>query len=306
MSNTAGHRLKPLAQLDTLLPFVEEGYDIRVGLQCLQPFMVLQNIRSLYAVSCVAVDEDRDGVAFHWPNPKLSSPLTKVELACCCMDAGGLAVLLAHTPALTVFKYSHQTKWDGLEYDWNAGEVLETLANYCSERLVELAITIDELHGEVVNGLSSFLRFRNLEKLEADVECFCGPPIESGQRLGREARTPAGADKWRHIDIPCMGDMLPASIRELQVNTDFPEPSRDALKALFKNIVDRRKDKLYLLGTAIIRQYRSSSAADIARNHGVVLEVFDEGVLNPRPRSLMPRWKREFDSLVGGIVMADG
>jgi hypothetical protein len=306
MSNTAGHRQKPLAKLDTIFPFVEEGYDVRVGLQCLQPLMVLQNIRNLYAVSCVAVDEDWGGIPFHWPNPSLSSPLTKVEFACCCMDAGGLSLLLAHTPALTVFKYSHQTKWDGLEYDWNAGEVLETLANYCSESLVEIAITMDELHGEVVNGLSSFLRFHNLEKLEVDVECFCGPPLESGQRLGREAKIPSGADRWKHTDIPCMGDMLPASMKELQVNTDFPAPSRDALKALFKNIVDRRKDKLCLLGTAIIRQYCSSSAQDIARNHDVVLEVFDEGVLDPRPRSMMPRWKREFDSLVGGIVMADG
>jgi hypothetical protein len=306
MSNTVGHRQKPLSKLDTILPFVEEGYDIRVGLQCLQPFMVLQNIRTLYAVSCVAVDEDWGGIPFHWPNPNLSSPLTNVELAFCCINTGGLAVLLGHTPALTVFKYSHQTKWDGLEYDWNAGEMLETLANYCGERLVELAITIDELHGEVVNGLSSFLRFRNLEKLEVDVECFCGPPLESGQRLGREATIPMGADKWQHIDIPCMGDMLPSSMKELHVNTDFPEPSKDALWALFKNIVDSRRDKLSVLGTAIIRQYRASSAQDIARAHDVSFEVFDEDVPDPRPRSLMPRWKREFDSLVGGIVMADG
>jgi hypothetical protein len=305
-SNSAGRRQKPLAKLDTMLPFVEEGYDVRVGLQCLQPFMVLKNIRTLYAVSCVAVDEDWGGVPFHWPNPKLSSPLTKLEFACCCMDAGGLSALLAHTPALTVFKYSHQTKWDGLEFDWNAGEVLETIANYCSESLIEIAITIDELHGEVVNGLSSFLRFRNLEKLEVDVECFCGPPLESGQRLGREARIPAGEDRWRHIDIPCMGDMLPPSMKELHVNTNFPEPSKDALRALFKNIVERRKDQLRNLNTAIIRQYRSSSAKHIAKAHGVAFEVFDEDVLDPRPRSLMPLWKREFNGIVGGIVMADG
>jgi hypothetical protein len=222
------------------------------------------------------------------------------------MDGSGLAPLLANTPALTVFKYSHQTKWDGLQHDWNAGEVLETLANYCSESLVEIAITIDEMHGDIINGLSSFLRFKTLEKLEVDVECFCGPPLESGQRQGRDARIPIGEDQWRHIDIPCMGDMLPPSMRELHVNTDFPEPSKDALQALFKNIVIRRKDTLTRLHTAIIRQYRSSSAKEIADRHETHLEAFDEDVPNPRPRSMMPLWKRQFDNTVGGVVMADG
>jgi hypothetical protein len=103
-----------------------------------------------------------------------------------------------------------------------------------------------------------------------------------------------------------MGDMLPESIRELHGNTDYPEPSEQALKALFKNIRDRRKDKLVRLEKAVIRQYRSNSAQQLADDHGVILEVFDEHNPNPRPRSMMPQWKREFDTLVGGIVMTTG
>ncbi len=305
MSNTNGHRKKPLARLETLLPFVEEGYDTRVGLQCIAPFLTLKSIRNLYAVSCVAVDKDWGGIPFDWLNPNAKSPLTRVEFAYCCMDATGLSAFLENTPALEVFKYSHQTKWDGLEHDWNAGEMLEALANYNSNTIVELAITIDELHGDIVNGLSSFLRFTKLQKLEVDVECFCGPPVESGQRKGRDSYIPPGQRAWGHSDIPCMGDMLPPSIRELCVNTNFPEPSKEALKALFKNIVERRKDKLINLHTTIIQQYRASSASCIAENHDVTLKVFgcdEEDVL---PRSMMPLWKREFNSRVGGIVFAD-
>lgn len=304
LSNSDGYTLKPLASLETLLPFVEEGYDVRVGLQCLQPFLLLHGIRNLYAVSCVAVNEDWGGIPLEWPQSGLQSPLTRVEFAYCCMDTTGLGVLLSNTPCLTIFKYSHQTKWDGLEFDWNPGEFLETIANYCGERLLELAITIDELHGEVVNGLSSFMRFPKLQKLEVDVAAFCGPPLESGQRLGRNATLPEGATAWAYIDIPCMGDMLPESICELQVNTDFPEPSEQALRSLFKNIKDRRVDKLLRLGTTVIRQYASGTAREIAVNHGVILEAFDEDVDAPRPRSMMPQWKREFDRRVGGIVMA--
>ncbi|KAF2822950.1 hypothetical protein CC86DRAFT_372728 [Ophiobolus disseminans] len=303
MSNNSNRRLRPLSSLETLLPFVEEGYDLRVGLQCLQPFMCLKSIRNLFAVSCVAVQDDWGNVPFEWPNPTLKSPLTRIELASCCIDASGLSVLLANTPAITIFRYSHQTKWDGLEYDWNPGEFLEALANYCGGNLKELAITVDELHGEVVNGLSSFMRFDKLEKLEVDVAPFCGPPLESGQRLGREAYIPEGANPWTLIDIPCMGDMLPPSIRELQVNTDYPSPSEDALMALFKNVKDRSVDKLTQLKKSVIRQYMYSTAQKMADDHGVVLEVFEEHKAEPLPRSMMPQWKREFDARVGGIVM---
>lgn len=46
ISNNQRRGLKPLGLLETLLPFVEEGYDVRVGLQCIQPFMVLESIRN--------------------------------------------------------------------------------------------------------------------------------------------------------------------------------------------------------------------------------------------------------------------
>jgi len=302
MANTSGPGSHPLAKIETILPFVEEGYDVRVALQCLQPFMVLKSLRNLYAVSCLAVQDDWAGIPFSWPSPDLKSSLTKIEFASCCMDVSALDVLLAHTPALTVFRYSHQSKWDGLELDWNPGAFLDVIANHTSNRLLELALTIDELHGEIVNGLSSFMRFEKLQVLEVDVEAFCGPPVESGQRLGRDGFLPDGAKPWTHMDIPCMGDMLPASIRELHVNTNFPRPSVQTLLSLFKNIVDRRRDRLVNLDTTIIRQFRGDSAQEIAINYGVVLEVFEKDIQNPRPRSMMPLWKRRFHDTVGGIV----
>lgn len=296
-------RWQALQSLETIMPFTEEGYDVRVGLQCLQPFMALNSIRNLYAVSCVAIENDWGGIPFHWRHAS-KSPLTRLELASCCMDSHGLDALIAHTPAVTIFKYSHQTKWDGLQVDWNPGEFLQTLADHLGEQILDLAITVDELHGEVINGLSSFHRFPNLLKLEVDVIPFCGPPLESGQRLGREAFVPNGAVAWTHGDIPCLGDMLPDSIREVHLNTDFPLPTEQALKSLVKNIVDRRKDKLRHLNCCVIRQYQANTAQDIADRHEVILEVFDMDAMDPRARAMMPQWKREFDQKVGGIVTA--
>lgn len=303
ISNDKTHkrRWQALQSLETLMPFTEEGYDVRIGLQCLQPFMALSSIRNLYAVSCVALEDDWGGIPFHWRSAS-KSPLTRLELASCCIDAQGLDSLIAHTPAVTIFKYSHQTKWDGLQFDWNPGEFLETLANRLGQQIVDLAITVDELHGEIINGLSSFHSFPKLLKLEVDVIPFCGPPLESGQRLGRDNFIPGGASAWTHSDIPCLGDMLPDSIREMQLNTDYPLPSEQSLKSLVKNIIDRRKDKLRHLDRCVIRQYQSNTAQEVANRHEVILEVFDMDVNNPRARAMMPSWKREFDQKVGGIV----
>jgi len=292
----------PLRYLDTILPFSEEGYDVRVGLQCLQSFMLLPNLKNLFLVSCIALEDDWAGVQFNWPPSVVHSSLARIELACCCVDAQGLAALVRNTPQLTVFKYSHQTKWDGLEYDWNPGEFIEVLATYCGHQLIDLALTVDELHGEIVNGLSSFARFPALQTLEVDADLFCGPPVESGQRRGRDAYVPDGAKEWAYDDIPCLGDMLPPNIRTVYLNSDYPEPSQLVLKALVKNIKDRRCETLLHLERMVIRQYRSSTAKELCLLHECILESFDEESMVPRARAMMPLWKRQFDAFVGGIV----
>jgi hypothetical protein len=303
-SNEAAEALVP--SVESLVSMSNENarrrrWQALQSLETILPFMALNSIRNLYAVSCVAIDDDWGGIPFHW-RYATKSPLTRIELASCCMDAQGLDALLSHTPDVKIFKYSHQTKWDGLQFDWNPGEFLQVLATHLGNTLLELALTVDELHGEIINGLSSFHAFPNLQKLEVDVIPFCGPPLESGQRLGRDAFIPEGAEAWTHSDIPCLGDMLPGSIREVHLNTDFPLPSEQSLKSLVKNIIDRRKNKLRNLECCIIRQYMSNTAQEIADRHEVVLETFDMDVMDPRARAMMPLWKREFDQKVGGIV----
>lgn len=177
--NGNGSSSRPLRMLQTLLPFAEAGYDTRVNLQSVQPFMALKSLRNLYAVSCVAVEEDWDDMPpLARPYPTLRSSLTRVEFASCCMDTHGLEAFLQTIPALTVFKYSHQSKRGGLQHDWNPGGFAQVLARYCGTRLIELALTVDEIDGDIVNGLSSFHGFPALKELEVDLGVFFGPPLE--------------------------------------------------------------------------------------------------------------------------------
>ena len=183
-AHPTGYSGPPLSKLEKILPFTPEGYDMRAGLQSLEPFMVLDSIREIYASSCVAVDDSYTGIPFQWRHGHQPSPITKLELAHCCIDAEGLEALVAHTPALHTFRYSHQTKWHGCQHDWNPGAFLSTLGKYCGPNINHLAVTIDELLGEIINGMSTFFAFPALQTLEVDVRVFCGPPLESGQQLG--------------------------------------------------------------------------------------------------------------------------
>ncbi|KAK3215687.1 hypothetical protein GRF29_8g789969 [Pseudopithomyces chartarum] len=294
-------RQRPLSQLRTILPFMHPGYEEKASLQSVQPFLEIDAISELYLVSAVAVEDGYTGFPFKWRTPTLAPNLTRIELVASCIDAEGISELLCHTPNLAVFKYAHETKWHGCEHDWNAGAFVEAIAHHCGKTITSLAITIDELFGEIINGVSSLLAFPNLEYLEVDVTVFRGPPLESGQQKGEASFMPEGATPWTETDIPCIGSMLPDSIVEAQINTDFPDPDEAALGGLLKNLRSQRMERLHKLERCIVRQYTAESARIYAERAGATLETFDFAVENPRALNMMPAWKREFDERISTL-----
>ncbi|KAF9732403.1 hypothetical protein PMIN06_007448 [Paraphaeosphaeria minitans] len=300
-SHTGASRQRPLSQVDTIMPFMYTGYEERAPLQSIQPFLELGTVSEVYLVSAVAADDGYTGYPFEWSAPTLAPQLTRLEFASCCIDAEGISELLRHTPALKTFKYSHETKWHGCEHDWNAGTFVEAIARHCGNTITNLAITIDEIYGEIINGVSSLHSFPNLEFLEVDVSIFRGPPVESGQTQGTYAMVPESEEPWDEDDIPCIGSMMPGNVVEVHINTDFPLPDEKALNGLLKNLRSQRQERLFKLERCIIRQYTAESALICAEGAGATLETFDLAVENPRPRNMMPSWKREFDERVSGL-----
>jgi hypothetical protein len=299
-SNAHGDPTRPLRKLKTILPYMPKGYDARAGLQCVEPFLTLQGLRELFVISCLAVNDDTyTGIPFRWRS-KLDSPLRRVELAYCCMDAAGISALLEHTPLLEVFRYSHQTKWHGCEYDWNPGAFVETIAQNCGSTITHLALTIDTLDGEVINGASSFHGFRKLQHLEIDADIFYGPPIESGQRKGQDAMIPVGEREWTIQEIPCLGSMVNPPIVEIDINLDFPNPDQKALRVLLKDVKTQKATRLHQLNV-VLRQYDGEWTKDLFAIPGLVT-VFDGSQGGERPRAMLPAWKREFEQRVGGIA----
>ncbi|PVI05422.1 hypothetical protein DM02DRAFT_99594 [Periconia macrospinosa] len=283
-----------LRKLKTILPFMDIGYEQKTPLQSVQGFMMPSSMRELYLVSAVAVDDGYTGRPFVWSFPELTSSITRMELVACCMDADGISALVSHTPNLAILKYSHQTKYHGCQHDWNPGTFIEAVGNYCGHSITELALTIETLYGSIVNGASSFRSYPHLRKLEIDIEIFCGPPVESGQRLGEDSYLPDGDSPWTRIDIPCIGSMLPESIKEVQINISHDKPDREALNALLKNLREQRAERLHILERVIIRQYNTGTLQDVADRAGATLELQEESVYGPYRRSHFPEWKRKF------------
>lgn len=299
-SKDSADRTGPLRKLETILPFMPPGYEARAGLQCIEPFFSLRNIKELFGVSLIAVEDGYTGIPFQWRSA-VNSPLRRVELASCCIDSDGLSAFVAHTPQLEVFRYSHETKWHGCEHDWNAGAVLEALGRHCGSHIKELALTIDLLYGEIINGASSFLAFTKLKSLEVDVLVFCGPPIESGQRRGSDAYVPPGDIPWTEHDIPCIGSMLPTCVVDLGINTDYPQSNEQALRSLLKNIRQQKQERLHSLQEINVRQFDGNSAEEVFGIPDIMF--FTNGRLEGiSSRSMLPAWKRKFAERVGGIA----
>ena len=294
-SNVGG---KALGKLEFILPSMEGGYEERAPLQCLEPLMILKSLKELYAVSCLAVDDRYTGLPFHWRMPEMSSALTRLELRHSCMDEDGISILLAHTPCLSILRYSQQAKWHGCLHDWNAGAFVETIARHCGGTITDLAITLDEFYGDMINGASSFCSFLNLQRLEIDLRICYGPPIGSDQKQGICAVLPKGETPWSVQDIPQLEDMLPDCIVGVQVNTDFSEQDQIAMEILFKNTPTERRSRLENLNKVIVRQFRGDNARNFAERTHVELDVFDPDVDQRTSRNMMPAWARNFERRV--------
>ena len=293
-ANVMDGRSKPLATLKNILHFMESRYEQKTPLQAMQHIMALSGMRELYLNGAVAVDDGYTGHPFVWAYPEIVASITRMELAACCIDAEGLSALVAHTPNLVVFKYSHETKWHGCQYDWNPGTFAEALARYCGQSLIEVSITLDAMNGCIVNGASSFRSFPKLEKLEIDVDVFCGPSVKSGQRLGSfdDAYIPPGENPWTTGDISSIGSMLPDRIKEVQINTNYEKPDRDALQALLKNLREQRAERLHKLERIIVREFNGPGVEDLVEAAGATLEVLGAELGGRYVRGNVPEWRR--------------
>nr|POE89760.1 protein rer1 [Quercus suber] len=209
-ANTFGPGVEMLKNLQIIRPYSESGYESRIPLQQLLVFMETPSVEEMYVCSAVAVRDGYTGIPFTWENEHITSKLTRLELASCCMDAGETSTLLQHTPLLRCFRYSHETKWHGCQHDVDFGSFVAAIGTHLGHTLLDLAVTIDEMYGDVLSGVVSMKDFVTLETAELDVRIFDGPYGPAEQSTKYDVPKP-----WGREDAADLTRILPPSLKNL-------------------------------------------------------------------------------------------
>ncbi|KAI1075505.1 hypothetical protein F5B20DRAFT_559932 [Whalleya microplaca] len=274
-----------LGKLNKLQVIGGADYDTKIALRALSCFLAMPNITELYATDCMATNDNMMGIAYEWYYPDISSALRKIELVHCCMDGGGIAQLLAHTPQLQSFKFSRAAKRHGDGFDWNAGAFVAAIGKHVGHRLEDLAITLEDLDGRVTEGITSMREFTKLETLDLDLRVFDMPSIGPGEKcaLIKKARE-EGHVPWAREPIPPLAQILSPSLRRLELFRHSDAQNLDLLHELLVDFASCRPKALPKLEDCLIR--------DNGLPHHNHVEY--EGVRWEFCFDAKPRWREEF------------
>jgi hypothetical protein len=151
---------------------------------------------------------------------------------------------------------------------------VKATAEHCGPSITTLTIKKAKDWGAIVNGVVSFRAFPQLCMLEVDLASVCGPSVASGQRLGEDAvQAEEGEKAWTIEDIPCLGDMLPKSIVDVQIDNngwmdDPPEPE-EVLKLLLQDFPEKRVSRLRDLAQVTLTSLGDAKVRALAEGMGV-------------------------------------
>ncbi|KAI1102231.1 hypothetical protein F4804DRAFT_334470 [Jackrogersella minutella] len=228
-----------LGKLTTLQAGPRELWATRIHFNGLSIFLAMPNITELIVDDCIA-DESVD-LRFRWDYPGISSGLRRIVLDNSSVDADSISQLLAHTPQLVSFKYSHEAASDGGEFWWDAGSFVDIIGKHVGDTLEELAVTIGR-DGGISTGVASMTDFVKLKKLEIDIYLFYGPSAQSGESIDPFYVYPLeGFEPWIIESIPPLTEILPPSLECLDLfKINDPEDCCPFVERLFFNFaVDR-------------------------------------------------------------------
>lgn len=312
---------KSLGKLEVIFPFMSAWYEAKAGFGDAEWFILMPSVKEVFLTSCLAVDDGYTGIPFNWHIPDIASNAYRLELAFCCIDTDGISKIVSRMPQLSIFKYGHECKWHGCLFDWNAGTFLEAVAKQVGHNIVELGFACEEI-GAVENGVDDFKHaFPRLRKLDIDVRVLMAPPVSSGQMRGDCGFCPKGMKRWEEGELPCLATILPPTLEELHLNTDFPStgdisnPHAKALITLLNGFKQEREKYLPNLNNVVVRQFNVATAKSIVEDQGCVFESWNpqndehhrkarSSYYNRQERRRMPLWIREFEDRIEMVEYA--
>lgn len=302
---------RPLSNLIRISNFDKPpGYSYS-GVRTLAPFIDIPSVKELIVASGY-VPETHPECRPWTRQPRIA----RAEFAASQVIGSGLAHLLAPTSPLRSFKlaYEHQgSKHQGSKRpsSWDAAELFGTLELHWGSTVRELSVTsfgwVDFLKG----GLHSLKNFVVLERLELDVDFFYGPPIteESRSMTPSEYRDYAYSTAWSASSVPSLTEILPSSIKTIQLNAGFIPADTEVVKSLFKGFKDRRSECLPYLEDIVVRratrclgQRKVRESVDAASWQAVNVIVTESGGLYEEVDDARASWLKTFPMYYPGLL----
>ncbi|KAF4625034.1 hypothetical protein G7Y89_g13135 [Cudoniella acicularis] len=284
-----------LASLTRFEGAVSLNIDERFDLRWAAPFLALPHMQSFRGPSCLAFEDIPRSLAFR-DSHHVAEKLQAAHLISCCIDEVGIADFLKHTPSLKTLRYWHGTKIDSPIQDWDICKFVNAVEREAGSHLVQLSVTIHELHGSIVPGQASIRGFQRLKTLEIPLELvMCN--IAAAASYTRYLPWYSWVIKLSSTNPsePFI-DLIPASVAQLSLISKGVDHHEEALDALFRHFHSTHDSRLSALQEVHISC--PDGADNIYKNQcdRVVKEASDKGVvvlLKPWPSAHRFLWDGE-------------
>lgn len=219
-ANNPSFKDAPLARLAVVKPFIGHGWNSKASLTPLASFLALDSVREFYMGGVLAFTDSITNVPFNPRHEVYGKSLTKIVLNGSAIGPRALESLLSRTPQLECLQLSLESKPNyGRRY--NVGHLLAIICALVGSSLKELAICTNSLEPGTYT-LSDMHAFTQLESLELQAECLCGPEFFAPTTLptgGLDEYFPQISMSQNHAQPPLV-DILPPSLKALRLS--FP------------------------------------------------------------------------------------
>jgi hypothetical protein len=167
-----------LARLQKICPSTYTGYEERNALANYAPFMSIASVTAVHEGSCIALADGYTGLPFWRRYDSFGTNLEILELAGCIIGGNEMRDILENCARLRVLRISHETKWHGCGWEWNAGNFVAAICQSPAAQTLEvLSLSTVSSLNRVVTGVGDLKALKNLTRLEFDVTLLDGPPF---------------------------------------------------------------------------------------------------------------------------------
>ena len=229
-----------LAQVTKIGPFAKVYSVDHFDLDWASPFLALPRVRDFRSCSCVKWTSGNLIITPNAPPRIFAETLAKVELESCCIDEEGIARFLENTPRLKTFSYSHSTKTNDEQQDWNIGKFVTAIEHKVGTHLEQLSIVIRTLRDSITPNKVSMREFQRLQRLCFPMELALGHIAAVTSQVQQHCFSDNSLGQNEGQSESLLEALVPDPVSQLSLLSRGTGSHREALDAMFHHLITRR------------------------------------------------------------------